>query len=85
MLPRLYLSERITMNLKLRVIHSALMSMVLSFLMTCWITYINLGAVNGYFGFWMKAWLLAWPPAFVISFAFGPAILKLSHRLARQN
>jgi len=71
------------MHLKLRLIHSLLMSGVLSLLMTCWITYINLGAVDGYLGLWMKAWVLAWPPAFVISFIAGPSILHLAQRLSK--
>nr|WP_221794372.1 DUF2798 domain-containing protein [Oceanobacter mangrovi] len=69
--------------MKLRLIHSALMSGILSLLMTCWITYINLGYSSHFFGLWMKAWSLAWPPAFVIAFSTGPAILKLAQRLSR--
>lgn len=61
------------MHLKLRLIHSTMMSGVLSLLMSCWILYINLGYSSHFFALWMKAWGLAWPPALVISFLAGPA------------
>lgn len=69
------------MSLKFRLIHASLMSGILSLLMTCWITFINLGAVPGFFTLWMKAWSLAWPPALVIAFFSGPLVMKLSQRL----
>ncbi|MGB1092367.1 MAG: DUF2798 domain-containing protein, partial [Oceanobacter sp.] len=38
------------------------MSGILSLVMTCWITFINLGMIEGFPFLWMKAWTLAWPP-----------------------
>ena len=70
------------MTIKFRLINSFIMSMVLSFLMTAWITYINLGFVENYLGLWMKAWVLAWPAAFLIAFASGPMVMKFSKKLA---
>nr|WP_305413706.1 DUF2798 domain-containing protein [Oceanobacter sp. 3_MG-2023] len=59
------------------------MSGVLSFLMSGWIVFINLGYSSHFLSFWMKAWGLAWPAAMVISFIAGPAILKLAQKLAK--
>jgi hypothetical protein len=59
------------------------MSGVLSFLMSCWIIFINIGYSSEFFAVWMKAWGLAWPAALVISFFTGPAMLKLAQKLAK--
>jgi len=69
-------------TIKFRLINSFFMSMVLSFFMTAWITYINLGLIEGYLGLWMKAWGLAWPAAFTIAFVSGPYVMKLTKKLA---
>jgi hypothetical protein len=67
---------------KFRPINGFFMSMVLSFFMTAWITYINLGLIDGFWGLWMKAWGLAWPAAFVIAFVSGPHVMKLAKKLS---
>ncbi|WP_346429340.1 DUF2798 domain-containing protein [Parathalassolituus penaei] len=71
------------MSIKFRIINSLIMSGVLSLLMTCWITFINLGSGPDFPQLWMHAWSLAWPPAFMIAFSFGPMVMRLSHKLAR--
>ena len=70
------------MTTRFRLFNSFFMSMVLSFFMTAWITYINLGVVENCVGLWMKAWGLAWPAAFLIAFVSGPYVMKLSKKLA---
>lgn len=52
------------MSWKLRLFNTAVMSMLLSLLMTLWVTWINLGAVGGFVTHWLRAWILAWPAAF---------------------
>lgn len=69
------------MNLSLRLIHSCLMSMILCLLMTAWVTVINLGIQPGYWQAWGKAFLLAWPAAWVIAFTVGPWTMKAAVRL----
>ncbi|MCD8523669.1 MAG: DUF2798 domain-containing protein [Saccharospirillaceae bacterium] len=66
--------------MKQRIAFTLMMSFVLSVLMTCWITFINLGVTDEFFSRWLKAWLLAWPAAFVIAFVTGPTIQKWSMR-----
>lgn len=67
--------------MKTRVVSAVLMSLVLSFLMTAWVTWINMGFVEDYFSRWMTAWIVAWPAAGLISFFFGPSVQKLSQKL----
>lgn len=70
------------MTLKFRLINSLVMSGILSLVMTCWITFINLGMIEGFPFLWMKAWTLAWPPAFIIAFVAGPLVMKITMKLA---
>ncbi|WP_430461861.1 DUF2798 domain-containing protein [Thalassolituus sp. LLYu03] len=66
--------------MKQRLAFTLMMSFVLSVLMTCWVTFINLGFTDEFFMRWGKAFVLAWPAAFVIAFLFGPRIHQWSMR-----
>ncbi len=68
--------------MKHRFIFAILMSLVLTFFMSAWLTYINLGAIDDFSHYWIAAWLLAWPAAGVISFICGPQIHQLAHKIA---
>lgn len=67
--------------MKQRIIFSVLMSFILSSLMTCWITLINLGMSEHFISQWHHAFWLAWPAAALISFLFAPIIQKLTLKL----
>jgi len=67
--------------MKQRLVFSVLMSFVLSFLMTLWVTWINLGLVDGFAGYWFQAFLLAWPTAALISFATAPSVQRLTQKI----
>ncbi|WP_036229606.1 DUF2798 domain-containing protein [Marinobacterium jannaschii] len=71
------------MPIRQRLIQSALMSLVLCVLMTCWITFLNLGMSADFLARWGKAFLLAWPAAFVIAFSMGPGVMKLTQRIEK--
>ncbi|SIQ35959.1 DUF2798 domain-containing protein [Marinobacterium stanieri] len=71
--------------MKQRLWFTALMSFVLAFLMTGYVTWLNLGFNEQYLAQWMRAFSLAWPVAAVISFLFGPTVHKLSLRLSGQS
>lgn len=73
------------MSKKYRLVFSLLMSLILSFLMTAWVTWINLGFVEGFVWKWGTAFITAWPAAAIISFAFGPTIHLLAHRFIREH
>lgn len=72
------------MTPKYRFTFSLLMSLVLSFLMTAWVTWINLGFAEGFLWKWGTAFATAWPAAAIISFVFGPKIHQLTNRLLDQ-
>lgn len=68
-------------HFKARLLHSGLMSFILSVLMTCWVTFINLGLSSAFLSSWANAFLLAWPAAYLIAFLSGPHIANLTERL----
>ncbi|EAQ67664.1 hypothetical protein MED121_17094 [Marinomonas sp. MED121] len=68
--------------MKQRIIFALLMSLLLSSLMSCWVTWINLGFSHEFLLDWRQAFLGAWPVAAIIAFFIGPEIHKLSIKLA---
>jgi len=71
--------------MKHRIVFAALMSLVLSFFMTLWVTWLNLGPVPLFFEHWMAAFIRAWPAAGVIAFLMGPPVQKLTVRLTHKH
>lgn len=67
--------------MKQRLLSAVLMSFALSLLMTCWVTWINLGWSPAFIGQWLSAFWLAWPAAAIIAFSIGPAVQKLTQAL----
>lgn len=70
--------------MKHRFIFAILMSFVLTFFMSAWVTFINVGLIDDFVNYWMSAWLLAWPAAGLISFISGPRIHKLAHQISEK-
>lgn len=70
--------------MKHRLISTTLMSFGLSFFMSCWVTYLNLGWSSAFFAQWMTAFRLAWPAAAVTAFFLGPVVTRATHFLARR-
>lgn len=70
-------------TLRLRLINAALMSLLMSLLMTAWITWLNFGLVAGFLGRWEHSFVAAWPAAFTIVALCGPAVQGLGQRLFR--
>ena len=68
-------------QLKFRLLTSALMSLVLGALMTGWVTWLNLGFASDFLPRWGKAFVCAWPAAFLIVVLIGPTVQRLSLRL----
>jgi len=67
--------------MKHKILFTLIMSFILSSLMTCWITYINLGLSEQFLAQWGNAFLLAWPAAGIISFLCVPVANKITHRV----
>ena len=68
--------------MKHRIIFGLLMSLVLSSMMTFWVTWLNLGFQEQFLTSWRTAFLLAWPAAAAISIALGPRIQSLTEKLS---
>lgn len=63
-----------------RVVFAVLMSLLMSSLMSGWVTWLNLGLAPTFVAHWRNAFLAAWPAAFVIVVLCGPSV----HRIANQ-
>ncbi|MEK6199720.1 MAG: DUF2798 domain-containing protein [Psychrobacter sp.] len=66
---------------KFRIVNTAIMAFSLSGMMTIYITFINLGMVDGFIYYWFKAWMLAAPVAFVCVIIIASPVQKLTKRL----
>jgi len=69
--------------MKQRLIYAFLMSLLLSGLMSCWVTWLNLGLSEYFLNHWLNAFIAAWPVAAAIAFFSGPEVHKISMKLAR--
>lgn len=70
--------------LRTRLIAALLMSFSLSLLMSCWVTFINLGLTEDFVAHWLKAFKLAWPAAALIAFFLGPFVQKATAFLVQR-
>ena len=70
--------------MKHRIIFAVLMSCVLTFIMSAWVTFINIGLVDKFVERWFSAWSLAWPAAGIIAFLFAPRVHQLSSVIANK-
>lgn len=68
-------------TLQQRLLSSSIMSIMLSGLMTAWVTWLNLGFATDFATRWRHAFLMSWPAAFLIVVAIGPSVQRLSHWL----
>lgn len=70
--------------MKFRLIAAFLMSFCLSLLMSCWVTFLNLGWSGVFLEHWMTSFRLAWPAAAAIAFFLGPPVQKATAFLANR-
>ena len=68
-------------HLKFRILNTAIMAVLLSGMMTVYITFINLGMIEGFIYHWLKAWLLAAPAAFICVMILAIPVQKLTKKL----
>ena len=74
------------MSWSFRLLNTAIMSFLLSGLMTVYVTLINLGFVADFIHYWIKAWILAAPAAFIIVMMLATPVQRLTYAiLARLN
>lgn len=64
-----------------RLLFSLLMSCLMAFLITAWVTFINLGYSPNFVRHWMRAFLLAWPAGFLVVVLCAPTVQNITSRL----
>lgn len=69
----------------LHQVQAALLSGFMSFIMSGAITLINLGFVNGFFGIWLHAWIVAYAIAFPTILLVFPFARKLAMKIAAKE
>lgn len=67
-----------------RLIFTFMMSIYMVFIMTFVITLVNTGLSEGFALRWFKAFVVAWPIAFVLILVGAPRLQKLAGKLIRQ-
>lgn len=60
------------MDGKAKFVFPAYLSGVMAFLMTAFVTWLNLGFVSNFLTLWLKAWLTAWPLAYIAALIAAP-------------
>jgi hypothetical protein len=74
--------------LRLRCVFAFLMSLVMTLLMSAWVTWLNIGLQPDFLPRWRHAFLAAWPVAFCAVMLFAPRVQLMSRsivaRLARR-
>lgn len=66
--------------LRMRTMFALLMSLLMSSLMSGWVTWLNLGLGDGFMSHWKTAFMAAWPAAFTIVMLCGPMVHRLASR-----
>ncbi len=62
------------------LLYAGFMSLFMAFCMSGILTLVNLGWIDGFFGKWLHAFLVAWPIAFPLVLLFAPLTRKLLAR-----
>ncbi len=66
-----------------RIVFTMILSFTMSLLMSCWVTFVNLGTIPEFLDRWMYAFGVAWPAAAVIAFFFAPVAHKLTENILK--
>jgi hypothetical protein len=69
------------MNLKPKHIQPVIMAGIMAFLMTGFVTWLNLGFPENYLALWMRAFFMAWPIATCAAFLAIPVSVKLTGKI----
>lgn len=69
-------------DLRTRIIFAALMSLLMSIIMSGWITWLNIGFHPQYGLRWAHAFVAAWPAAFVSVVLIAPVVQRLTQRVS---
>lgn len=69
--------------MKIHFIFTLIFSFMMSFLLSAWVTYVNLGLSNTFVQSWLTAFINAWPAAFLVAFTVAPPISAVVIKLIR--
>ncbi len=71
------------MKLKPKHIQPVLMAGIMAFLMTAFVTWMNLGLPSDYISRWLHAFILAWPLAVVAAYIAIPISARVTGKILR--
>lgn len=71
------------MNLKPRHIQPVLMAGIMAFLMTAFVTWMNLGFPPDFIDRWLHAFVVAWPLAVIAAYIAIPISAKATGKILR--
>ncbi|WP_305334549.1 DUF2798 domain-containing protein [Hydrogenophaga sp.] len=71
------------MRLQPRYVQPIIMVAIMAFMMTGFVTWLNLGITPDFLLRWAKAFVMAWPLASVAVFVAGPLAPKLTQRIVK--
>ncbi len=71
------------MKLQPKYVQPAIMAGIMAFIMTGFVTWLNLGLQPNFLFLWAKAFVMAWPLASVAAFIAAPLAPKLTQRLLK--
>ena len=69
------------MRLKPQHIQPVIMAGIMAFMMTGFVTWLNLGLPDGFVLLWMRAFIIAWPLAATAAYIAIPIAQKLTLRI----
>jgi hypothetical protein len=58
---------------------------MMSFLLSAWVTYVNLGLSDTFLQSWLTAFINAWPAAFLVAFTVAPPIRTVVIKLINED
>ncbi|MEC5160802.1 hypothetical protein ACFDR9_000120 [Janthinobacterium sp. CG_23.3] len=70
--------------IRLRITFAFFMSLLMTVLMSMWVTWLNIGFHPDFLARWRHAFVAAWPVAFFAVMLFAPKVNGLSQRLLRR-
>lgn len=73
-----------SVSLRLRFVFAILMSLVMTLLMSAWVTWLNIGLQADFLPRWRHAFFAAWPVAFCAVMLFAPHVQGLSRRIVER-
>ncbi|KAB8066787.1 DUF2798 domain-containing protein [Janthinobacterium violaceinigrum] len=71
--------------LRLRCVFAFLMSLVMTLLMSAWVTWLNIGLQADFLPRWRHAFFAAWPVAFCAVMLFAPRVQQISRTIVART